>query len=106
MPDEITLEQLRQGVKLPDFIAQPAEVRVMDEPVNLWPRNPPIRLRKNIPTSWLELTIQEGKNRQVRRMTAAIGLPTLRLVRYRIGEWTLSGLAPGKWRMESPQQSR
>ena len=102
VPDEIALEQLCSGVKLPDFTTQPAEVRLIDEPASLWPRNPPIRHRKNIPTSWLELTISEGKNRQVRHMTAAVGLPTLRLIRHRIGEWTLSGLAQGKWRLESP----
>ena len=95
---EAALERLRAGVKLPDFTTQPAQAHVMDEPLNLWLRNPPIRQRKNVPTSWISLTIREGKNRQVRRMTAAVGLPTLRLIRYRIGEWTLDGVEPGQWK--------
>ena len=99
MPDECALEQLRGGVKLADFISKPAGARLIDQPANLWPRDPPIRSRKNVPTSWIELTICEGKNRQVRRMTAAVGFPTLRLIRYRIGDWTLSGLEQGNWRM-------
>ena len=102
VPDEAGLEQLRVGVKLPEFTSLPAEANVIHEPASLWPRDPPIRSRKNIPTAWIELTIREGKNRQVRRMTAAVGLPTLRLIRYRIGGWTLDGLEPGKWRIESP----
>jgi len=106
VPDEAALTQLRRGVKLSDFTTLPAEARKIDEPANLWPRNPPIRERKTIPACWLELTIREGKNRQVRRMTAAVGLPTLRLIRYRIGEWTLKGLAPGEWREEAIPASR
>jgi 23S rRNA pseudouridine2457 synthase len=97
MPDEAALQRLRTGVKLSDFTTQPALVRLMDEPAGLWQRDPPIRFRKDIPTSWLRLTIREGKNRQVRRMTAAVGFPTLRLIRYAIGDWTLDGVAPGKW---------
>ena len=98
-PDEAALQQLSSGVELKDGMTLPAEVRIMDEPEQLWLRTPPIRVRKNISDSWLELTIREGKNRQVRRMTAAVGHPTLRLIRYSVGPWTLDGLATGEWRM-------
>lgn len=96
-PDEASLDSLRRGVVLKDGLTAPAEVERIAEPP-LWPRDPPIRVRKSIPDSWLSLTIREGRNRQVRRMTAAVGHPTLRLVRWSIGEWTLDGLAPGEWR--------
>jgi len=91
------LQHLRSGVLLKDGLTLPAQAQLLDEP-ELWERHPPVRFRKSIPTSWLELTIHEGRNRQVRRMTAAAGLPTLRLVRVRIGPWALDGLAPGEWR--------
>ncbi|SEI06405.1 pseudouridine synthase [Stutzerimonas xanthomarina] len=91
------LQRLREGVELNDGMTLPAEARSLDEP-QLWPRTPPVRFRKSVPTSWLELVIREGRNRQVRRMTAAVGLPTLRLVRVRIGPWSLDGLQPGEWR--------
>ena len=97
VPDEAALENLRAGVRLKDGMTLPAEAQLMDEPAGLWQRDPPVRFRKEIPTSWLQLTIREGKNRQVRRMTAAVGFPTLRLIRYAIGDWTLDGLAPGEW---------
>lgn len=96
-PDAGALEALRRGVRLKDGLTRPAVAQTMPEP-SLWPRDPPIRVRKSIPDSWLRLTIHEGRNRQVRRMTAAVGYPTLRLVRWSIGEWTLDGLAPGQWR--------
>jgi 23S rRNA pseudouridine2457 synthase len=95
--DENALAQLRAGVSLRDGPTGAARARRVEAPA-LWPRDPPIRQRRNQPTSWLELTISEGRNRQVRRMTAAVGLPTLRLVRTAIGDWTLDGLAPGRWR--------
>ena len=99
VPDAAALDKLRAGVALKDGMTRPAGANLMAEPACLWPRNPPVRERKLIPTSWLELTIREGKNRQVRRMTAAVGFPTLRLIRYRIGDWTLEGIEPGKWQM-------
>lgn len=97
-PEDPMLERLRRGVELKDGNTLPAAVRLMAEPAGLWPRTPPVRFRKAIPTCWLELTIREGRNRQVRRMTAAVGCPTLRLIRYAIGAWTLEGMAPGEWR--------
>lgn len=97
-PDEAALERLRQGVELNDGPTRPARARAMAEPEGLWPRDPPVRFRQAIPTSWLELVIKEGRNRQVRRMTAAVGCPTLRLIRAAIGPYSLQGLAPGTWR--------
>ncbi|MEL7541852.1 MAG: rRNA large subunit pseudouridine synthase E, partial [Pseudomonadota bacterium] len=98
IPDETSLKALRTGVTLKDGKTAPAQVEQMDEPQALWPRTPPIRVRKSIPDCWISLTITEGRNRQVRRMTAAIGHPTLRLIRYAVGNWTLDGLNSGDWR--------
>jgi len=109
VPSENALTQLRQGLRLGEITTQPAEARLADEPVWLWPRTPPIRERRAIPTAWLELRLHEGRNRQVRHMTAAVGLPTLRLIRYAVGDWTIVGLAPGQWRameVESPGAKR
>ena len=96
-PDDAALAALRTGVVLKDGLTRPADVERIDPPA-LWPRDPPVRFRKSIPDCWLSLTIREGRNRQVRRMTAAVGHGTLRLVRWRVGAWTLEGLAPGMWR--------
>jgi 23S rRNA pseudouridine2457 synthase len=103
-PDDAALEQLRRGVLLDGIRTRPAKARRIPEPA-LWPRDPPIRFRKNIPTAWLELELTEGRNRQVRRMTAAVGYPTLRLVRYAVGPHTLAGLAPGEWREATAGES-
>lgn len=93
---EDALDQLRKGVRLKDGVTMPADAERIDDP-ELWPRDPPVRFRKSVPDSWIKLTIREGRNRQVRRMTAAVGFPTLRLVRWSIGDWTVEGLAPGEW---------
>lgn len=97
VPDEAALDRLRAGVTLKDGPTRPCTVRRIDEPAGLWPRDPPVRHRIAVPTCWLELDISEGRNRQVRRMTAAIGHPTLRLIRIAIGPWQLGGLQPGQW---------
>lgn len=94
---EAALAALRDGVQLKDGPTRPADVRRIADP-QLWPRDPPIRVRKTVPDCWISLTIREGRNRQVRRMTAAVGNPTLRLIRWSIGEWTIDGIAPGEWR--------
>lgn len=97
IPSDKDLEPLRKGLKLQDLSFLPAEAELIDEPT-LWPRNPPIRVRQTIPTSWIEIQLREGKNHQIRKMTAAIGFPTLRLVRHRIGDWNLGSLQPGEFR--------
>lgn len=98
VPTEAALATLRDGVDLGEFVTRPAGARLIEEPAGLWPRDPPIRYRAKIPTAWVELTLREGKNRQVRRMTARVGFPTLRLVRAAIGAVRLGDLAPGEWR--------
>ncbi|MEM7706401.1 MAG: pseudouridine synthase [Pseudomonadota bacterium] len=101
-PSKDALEQLRRGVELKDGKTRPAQVQRIDEPAQLWRRDPPVRQRKTVQDVWLELTLTEGKNRQVRRMTAAVGHPTLRLIRRSIGPWSIGGLAPGQWREIPP----
>ena len=98
IPDDKALARLRRGVKLRDGMTAPAGARLVEEPDWLWPREPPTRYRRNVPTAWLDITLTEGRNRQVRRMTAAVGHPTLRLVRVSIGPWSLDGLRPGEWK--------
>jgi 23S rRNA pseudouridine2457 synthase len=95
--NDTALQALRDGVDLKDGKTRKARAKRINEPASLWPRQPPIRQRKHIPTSWIELTIREGRNRQVRRMTAAVGFPTLRLIRYRVGSWTIEGIPPGEY---------
>ncbi len=98
VPTAADIQRLCTGLELKDGMTLPAKARLIAEPAGLWLREPPIRVRQTIPDSWLELTLTEGRNRQVRRMTAALGYPTLRLIRYRVGSWTLDGLASGEWR--------
>lgn len=98
LPEAQALQMLCAGLDLGDFVTRPCSARRIEQPEGLWPRDPPIRQRMHLPTAWLELTLQEGKNRQVRRMTAKVGHPTLRLIRRAVGPWTLEGLLPGQWR--------
>ncbi|MGD8907075.1 MAG: pseudouridine synthase [Gammaproteobacteria bacterium] len=106
IPDEAALEGLRKGVLVAGRLTRPAQVARIGPPEDLWLRTPPVRYRKSVPDSWLSITLKEGRNRQVRRMTAAVGFPVLRLIRYRIGPWTVSGLAPGEWREVSTPADR
>ncbi len=98
IPEGEVIQQLQTGVVLRDGMTLPAKLRLIDPPLQLWERDPPVRYRKSIPTQWLKITLKEGRNRQVRRMTAKVGYPTLRLIRYRVGSWTIDGLMPGEWR--------
>lgn len=102
IPDTAALAALRAGPVLRDGPTRPVRARMIESPPGLWPRDPPIRYRRQVPTCWLDLTLHEGRNRQVRRMTAAVGHPTLRLIRHRIGHWDLGGLQPGEWRRIDP----
>ncbi|MGB3798078.1 MAG: pseudouridine synthase, partial [Alteraurantiacibacter sp.] len=97
-PDDAAIQQLAKGVDLNDGLTRPGKAEAIADP-QLWPRDPPVRFRKTVTDCWLRLTISEGRNRQVRRMTAAVGFPTLRIVRWSVGDWTLDGLEPGKWRL-------